>query len=287
MSEPSRPKANRTLEMRPGHGEMLKPSELIDLSGAAHLTLADRRLYNVLIRHAFGPDLGITDKEFEIELSELRDTHESNDRLAVSIEALMTTVVRARLPDGSTDRFQLLGPNNLADPKRRRGTFRYSIPAKLAEALKDSTIFAKLEIQVLKAFTSKYALSLYEAIARRYRLRHVTSERFDLETFREEILAVPEDKLTTYGNLNQFAIKPALREVNALAEFHVTVTPEKIGRRVVGVVVHWYGKDVEGKKAAWAELQRSSVGRKARIAGTVEEVIDLGDQPSSEEQDPH
>ncbi len=270
----NRPKPNsmRTLDVVPNSGEMVKPAELVEVKGAARLTLADRRLFNLLLRQAFGPELGTEHQRFEIPVSELRETHDSNDRLVQSIEALMTTVVTIERPDGSTDRVQLLGWNNLSDPKRRRGTLKYSIPPELAVALRDSTVFAKLELEVLRSFTSKYALALYEAVARRVRLKHVMTERFSLEDFRE-ILGVEPGKLKTFGNLNQYAIKPALVEVNALSDVTVTVMPEKTGRRVTGVLIGWEAKDVEGRKAAYQELQRPKVGRKARITGTVEETF--------------
>lgn len=268
----NRPKPNRklTLDVVPNMGEMVKPAELIDVKGAAKLTLADRRLFNILMHHAFGPDLGQENRRFEIALGELRETHDSNDRLVASIEALMTTVVTIQRTDGSVDRVQLLGWNNLADPARPRGTLRYAIPAELAALLRDSTVFAKLELEVLRNFSSKYAFALYEAIARRVRLTHVFSEVLDLTAFRE-ILGVESGKLKTYGNLNQFAIKPALLEVNALAEFEVTIAPEKTGRRVTGVRLGWSVKDISGRKAAYAELQRPRVGRAARISGRTED----------------
>lgn len=270
----NRPKPNntRTLDVAPNMGEMVKPAELIEVKGSAKLTLIDRRLFNVLLRHAFGPDLASENRRFEIPLSDLRETHDSNDRLVQSIEALMTTVVTIQRVDGSTDRVQLLGWNNLSDPKRRRGTLKYSIPPELAILLRDSTVFAKLEMEVLRSFTSKYALALYEAIARRVRLKYVFTERFDLDDFRE-LLGVEADKLTTFGNLNQYAIKPALLEVNALSDFAVTVLPEKTGRRVTGVLIGWGAKDIEGRKEAYAELQRPRIGRKARISGMVEDVF--------------
>lgn len=274
LSESERPKTNstRTLHVTPNLGEMVKPAELIEIKGSSRLTLADRRLFNVLLRHAFGPDLASENRRFEIAVSDLKEAHESNDRLAQSIEALMTTVVTIERPDGSTDRVQLLGWNNLSDPKRKRGTLKYSIPPELALLLKDSTVFAKLELEVLKAFTSKYALALYEAVAKRVRLKYLFTKRFRLEEFRE-LLGVEPNKLTTYGNLNQYAIKPALLEVNALSDFTVTVVPEKTGRRVTGILLGWAAKDMEGQKAAYAELQRPRVGRKARITGTVEEML--------------
>ena len=72
---------------------------------------------------------------------------------------------------------------------------------------------------------------------------------------------------------HQYAIKPALMEVNALSDFTITVVPEKTGRRVTGILIGWGAKDIEGRKAAYAELQRPRVGRKARITGTVEEML--------------
>lgn len=273
MDDRNRPKTNskRTLDVRPNLGEMVKPAELIEIKGATKLTLADRRLFNHLIRNAFGPDLGRTNSRFEIATAELRESHDSNDRLVQSITALMTTVVTIQRPDGSTDRVQLLGWNNLSDPKRDHGSLKYSIPPELAEMLRDSTVFAKLELEVLRSFTSKYAMALYENVARRVRLQHVFTERLELDKFRE-LLGVEEGKLTTFGNLNQFAIKPALLEVNALADFTVTIIPQTIGRRVTGVMMGWGMKDIEGRKAVFEELNRPRVGRKARITGTVEAI---------------
>lgn len=275
----NRPKANtsrRTLDLKPGLGEMIKPSELIDIKGAAGLSLADRRLYNVLLHHAFGPGLGEEGRRFEIALSELRDSHDSNDRITQSIEALMKTVVTIAREDGSTDRVQLLGWNNLADPRRPHGTLKYAIPPELSVLLKDSRVFAKLELEVLRAFSSKYALALYEAISRRVRLQHVCVESFDLDDFRD-LLGVEDGKLMTFGNLNQYAIKPAVTEINALADFTVLVFKIKTGRRVTGVRLGWGLKDIEGRKQAYAELQRPKVGRKARISGDVEGVADQQD----------
>lgn len=86
LSESTRPKTNnkRTLDVAPNMGEMVKPAELIEMKGAAKLTLADRRMFNVLLRHAFGPDLASEGRRFEIAVADLRETHESNDRLSAT-----------------------------------------------------------------------------------------------------------------------------------------------------------------------------------------------------------
>ncbi len=112
----SAPARFRTLELKPGYGEMLKPAELIDIDGATGLTLSARRLYNALIAHALGPELGREGSEFTIELAELRGTHAANDRIEDSIVALMKTIVTVRLSEGSTRRVALLGGNDMGDP---------------------------------------------------------------------------------------------------------------------------------------------------------------------------
>lgn len=263
-----RPKTTRTLDVKANLGEMVKPSELIDVKGATGLSLHDRRIYNILLDNAFGPDLGIEGQRFEIDVADLRDSHDSNDRLVQSIEALMKTIVTVQRPDGSQDRVQLLGWNNLSDPRRRHGTLKYAIQPELAALLRDSSVSAKLQMQVMRNFTSKYALALYEAMSRRIRMQKIVEE-ISLEHFRE-ILGVEPGKLEGYGNLNKFAITPALTEVNALSEFTVSVVPQKVGKRIESVLLSWGMKDLEGRRAAWEELQRPKIGRRARLTGSVE-----------------
>jgi hypothetical protein len=263
----------RTLHLVPQNGEMLKPAELIDVDGATGLSLHARRLYNQLIAHAFGPDMGKEGQEWTIPLSELRGSHKSNEHVAESIVALMKTVVTVRLTDGRTRRVQLLGGNDMGEEDRKHGTLTYSFDPKLVPILRESSVFGKLELAVIHAFTTKYGLALYEALARRVRLNGRFYEDFTLEEFRE-LLGVPEGKLTTFSNLKLRAITPALEEINAMASFGCMIEPRKTGRKVTHVRVFWYMKDVDGLKAAYAELQRSKVGRKARISGKVETIFD-------------
>ncbi len=126
----------------------------------------------------------------------------------------------------------------------------------------------------MRAFSTKYALALYEAVARRVRLQHIFYGRIPLDAFRE-LLGVPEGKLKTFGNLNQYAIKPAVTEINAMANFGVKIMPNKQCRWVISVTVGWWQKDIDDLKSAYAEVRRPKVGRKARIADKVEEVVSV------------
>lgn len=273
---------NRTLELTPAPGEMLKPAELIDIDGATSLTLAARRLYNQLIAHAFGPEMGKEGQEWTIRISDLRGAHRGNERLEDSVVALMKTIVTVRLASGSTRRVALLGGNDMGDPERAHGNLTYSFDKRLVPLLRESSVFGKLELAVMHAFTTKYGLALYEALARRVRLKSRFYEDFELDAFRE-LLGVPPDKLKTFSNLKLRAITPAADEINAISSFGCQIEPLKSGRKVTHIRVYWWRKEVDELKKAYAELQRPKVGRKARISGEIDQIVDI---PSLFDTDP-
>ncbi|MGI9484472.1 MAG: replication initiation protein [Geminicoccaceae bacterium] len=261
-------KNNKTFSLKPRQGEMIKPAELIDISGAGGISLAASKIYNRLLQNAFGPEMTKEGHTFQISLSELRGLHDSNDRVRPYLKDLQTTIVTAKLTDGKTRQVQLLGGIDIDDDDRKDGVLEYNFDPKLADLLRNSSIFAKLELRVIYQFTSKYALALYEAISRRIRMNKCI-EDFTLDELRD-LLRVPDGKLKRFAQLNQWAIQPALLEVNGLADFEVYLRPKKQGKSVVGVAMSWSWKDDIGQQEAWKEGQRSKIGRKARLTGTVE-----------------
>jgi plasmid replication initiation protein len=120
-------------------------------------------------------------------------------------------------------------------------------------------------------FKSKYALALYEIVQKRIGLKFKQAEHFTLEEMRG-LLGVPADKLTRFPDFNKYALQPALREVNALSEHHVTIGMTKKGRQVEKLMLMWHEKTVEEKRAVFKEIERCSVGRSARIRNTVETI---------------
>lgn len=261
----------RTVEARPNAESLIKPGELVDLVEVTPLTLVDRRIYNQLLEHAWDAiDRPVT---HVIAKSALRGSHNSNDRIGESLERLMAAIVRVAVTrDGepAIERVQLLGGN--VETVRRDGLLEYEIPPGLRRIIKDSTIFARLQREVMFALTSKYALTLYEMVQKRGNLRWRDSERFALADLRG-ILGVPKGKLTTWSNLRLRAIDPAVKEVNRLSDYVVELTPVKTGRSVSHVDLRWWKKDSAGQGAAARELSFSKVGRKARGEGQAETVL--------------
>lgn len=261
----------KTLELTPMPGEMLKPKELIELRRTGALTLQDRRVFNTLVENAWGPKLGVAGHWFEISTGDLRDDTDRNSRLEDSIEKLMQTICVVVEEEENGEVFELRTPllsTNKLQIDVNRGTFRYKFTEELSALLKDSTIFAKLDKETMRSFRSKYAFSLYEAVARRIRMK-AFMEELSLEELRE-LLGVEEGKLTNYRNLNLRAIQPALSEVNAISDFAVSIVPKKRGNKVVSFLMGWNVKDEAGKKAAYEERQRHSVGRGARTSEGVD-----------------
>ena len=224
-------KTYRTVDAQPNAQSMIKPGELVDLVEVTPLTLADRRIYNQLLEHAW--DAIEKPVTHIISKSELRGSHNSNDRVGESIERLMSAIVRINVMhegEEAIERVQLLGGN--IETTRRDGLFEYEIPARLRKVIKDSTVFARLQREVMFALSSKYALTLYEMVQKRGNLRWRSSEKFSLADIRG-ILGVPKGKLTSWSNMKLRAIDPALKEVNALSDYVVEIDPIKTGSVIV------------------------------------------------------
>lgn len=260
----------RTLEAKPSGNSIIKPGELVDLVEMTPLTLNDRRIYNQLLAHAW--DRIDQPVEHVIAKRDLRGSHNANDRVGDSIERLMAAIVKVRvLRDGKNaiERVQLLGSNT--EHESPDGMLRYEFPARLREIMQESTVFARLQKEVMFALSSKYALALYEMVQKRGNMTMKSHEDFEIGEFRE-LLGVPRGKLPMWGNLHQRALAPAIKEVNALSDYTVELEPLKTGRKVGRVRMRWARKEQAEVTGVLAELRRPKVGRKARIEGRVEGV---------------
>lgn len=136
-----------------------------------------------------------------------------------------------------------------------------------------STHWAIIDRQTVFALRSKFTIHLFQRISSLANLDHKTSETVSLEHLRA-MLGIGEGKLVRWDMTNRKALAPAIAEINALSRFNVTATPIKEGRSVASVRIAWEPKP--DPRAVKAELDRSKIGRKPRIAGTVEAVAPAG-----------
>jgi hypothetical protein len=270
------------LDPNDASGSMVKPAELVDVVELTPLTLVDRRTYNLLIAHAW--DRIDEDVEHSIPKAALRGTHKGDERLSDTIQRLMAGQVEVRIiRDGKRylQSIHLLGTVARPEDEDDDGNVYYRFPAEWREIIRQSSIFARLQTEVMFCFSSKYALALWEMVQKRGNLKHKNTDEFTPDELRR-MLGVPRGKLKEFSHFRQKVLIPAVDEVNALSGHMVQIDAVRHGRKVVKLRLIWFPKDEQGLKAAYTEVQRHKAGRKARIGGLAEviagpaEMVDEG-----------
>jgi plasmid replication initiation protein len=170
---------------------------------------------------------------------------------------------------------QLLGPTTRTiDENSPNAMLEYKFPDDLRKIIKESRYWGRIKSHVMFAFSSKYALALYEAVCLRANLR-VDHQDFSVEDFRA-LLGVEKDQYPGFPQLKQRVLDAAVGEVNALSDFNVEIQPIRKGgqqrSKLTGFRLFWEKKTPEQWRAVLDELLRPKMGRKARIRGVVERV---------------
>jgi len=260
----------RTIEVKFSKDTMIKAGELVDVVEVTPLTLTDRKIYNILIDNAKNDIAKPIEHSIDKEI--LRLSRRGNERIDDTINRLMGGIAKIktmRNGEPAILRVQLLGRN--IEHERDDGKFYYTFDPVLREVFSNSTVFARLKMDVMLNFQGKYGLALYELTEKRINLRK-SEEIFSIAEFRS-LLGVPKGKLTTWHNLKSFALDPAVKEVNQLAtDFRIEVTGLKSGRSYAEIKMKWWRKAPDGEDAAINELSYSKVGRKARRDGTADKL---------------
>jgi hypothetical protein len=273
---------SRTITQKTNLFGFPKPGELIEMTGTHMLEASDRAILNLLYQHAHDSgNLADPNAEWEIPLSEVREAfsrHESKDRLVNSLKRLKAVVVSVAYIDDEggqpEPRVTLTGLFDFFDASAnelaRRATLKYGLPRKLAPILERSGRWGRIKAEVVCAMTSKYAIALYELIQLRANMDRCV-EVFPIDRFRE-LLGVPPGTYARADNFMYKVMEPALLEVNGLSDMGVKVELQRRHSRspIEAVSVAWFRKSGEDFRAAMQELNRSKVGRMARLKGKVE-----------------
>ena len=139
------------------------------------------------------------------------------------------------------------------------------------EMAEKSCHWAILDRHTIFALRSKYSILLFQHLSSLTNLRHVDRKSFAIPELRQ-VLGVPDGRLERFADLRRFALEPSVEELTQLSRFEVWYEIEKLGRRVSEVTIRWADKDMDSRKEAKRELDRSQTGRKARREGNVDEV---------------
>ena len=139
------------------------------------------------------------------------------------------------------------------------------------EVAENSDHWAIMDRQTVFTLKSKYSILLFQFLSSLVNLEYRNSEVLALPNLRS-VLSVADGKLSSWNDLNRYALKPAIAEINQLSRFKVEVKLIKDGRHVDAVRLVWQHKpDLTETKV---ELRRPKVGRKYRRDGSGENPID-------------
>ncbi|MEI7269645.1 replication initiation protein [Pectobacterium versatile] len=95
--------------------------------------------------------------------------------------------------------------------------------------------FTKIVIKNVSALKSVYSIRLYELLMQ---FKVIGDRLISLEDFRS-MLGLDEDKYPSFKSLNQWVIKPAVKELNQKSNLSVTVDSVKKGRSVFALHFHF------------------------------------------------
>lgn len=195
------------------------------------LTLLQRKLSNVLLLNAYDTLTSQATHAMDARTLCMMIGYNSNDMetLKASLRGLAETVAEWDMLDA--DGQQEWGVSSLLSyAKLKGGVCEYAYSPALAQKLSDPTVFALINLNIQRRFTSGHALALYENCYRF--VRTGSTGWWDLDLFRRLMGVGDSAYYETYKHLNAKIIKPAVAEVNKTSNIIVTPEIRKQGRAV-------------------------------------------------------
>lgn len=202
-------------------GAVKKHVAAIHVSGK--LTLLQRKLSNVLLLNAYDTLISRQRHQIDARTLCLMIGYNSNDMdtLKQSLRGLAETVAEWDMLDEKGQ--QEWGVSSLLSyAKLKGGVCEYAYSPALAEKLHDPKVFALINLNIQRRFTSGHALALYENCYRF--VRTGSTGWWPIELFRRLMGVEGSAYYETFKHLNAKIIKPAVAEVNRTS--NILVTPE-------------------------------------------------------------
>ena len=212
--------------------EVIKASPAIQIQ--SKITHLQRRAWNVLLANAYNE---LPNKDIhQVSVAELARKLGFNsrdfDHLKETLEALVDCKIKWNLLN--KDKQEKWGVASLlSEVDIENGLCTYAFTPYLRYKLYNPRIYAKLNLRLQNQFTSQYALVLWEVCFDYFDADRDQGETpfIPLERFRE-LMGLEKDEYSMFKELNRNVIKPAIKEINALTDYHVEVEQKRLGRRI-------------------------------------------------------
>ena len=217
---------------------LLERDEFIKASPAIHiqnnLTHLQRRAWNVLLANAYDE---LPNREIHhvslVELGAKLGFNSGNqDYLKEMIKSLAEYTVEWNIL--GKDKKQVWGVASLlASAEIENGICTYAFAPHLRLKLYNPRVYAKLNLRLQNRFTRRHTLILWEVCFDYFDTVRCQGETpfIPLEKFRE-LMGMGPDDYPAFKSLNQWIIKPAIKEINELTNFFVEVEQKRSGRKI-------------------------------------------------------
>ena len=221
---------NKQTKMDQYNESIYRNSGIIAISN--NITLLQRKLFNFLVWHAY---IDLADKEtYEISINSLKNrlwfNSSNNKYLQDSLRTLIVTAVDFNLL--WKDKGDWSASALLAWVSFKSWICYYSFSPILREKLHTPNVYAKLNLNLIKLFSSKYSLCLYE-IAIDYMKINCTPF-IPLDIFRK-LMWVEQNKYSEFKRLKQRVIDPSIKELNTIAWFTIKIEYQKKWRKISAI----------------------------------------------------
>ncbi len=196
------------------------------------LTLLQRKLSNVLLLNAYDTLISRPKHQIDARTLCLMVGYNSNDMetLKQSLRSLAETTAEWDMLD-EQGRQEWGVSSLLSYAKLKGGICEYAYSPALAEKLHDPKVFALINLNIQRRFTSGHALALYENCYRF--VRTGSTGWWPIELFRRLMGVDGSAYYDSFKHLNAKVIKPAVAEVNKTSNILLEPEFRKMGRQVV------------------------------------------------------
>ena len=212
--------------------EVIKASPAIQIQ--SRISLLQRRAWNVLLANAYNelPNQEIHSVSMVELAAKLGFGDGNQEYLKEMLRSLVECTVEWNVLN--KDKKQEWGVASLlAEVRIEDGLCFYQYSHTLRLKLHNPRIYTKLNLRLQNRFTSKYALVLWELCFDYFDIARDQGETpfIPLETYRE-LMGLQIDDYTTFKSLNQWVIKPAIKEINDLTDYRVEMEQKRVGRKI-------------------------------------------------------
>ena len=212
--------------------EVIKASPAIQIQ--SRISLLQRRAWNVLLANAYNE---LPDKDIHsVSVVELAAKLGFGDGNQEYLKEVLKSIVDCKVEWNllNKDNKQVWGiAGLLASVEIEEGVCSYEFPKPLRLKLHNPRVYAKLNLRLQNRFRSRYALVLWEVCFDYFDTDRDQGETpfIPLEVFKG-LMGLEKDEYPIFKELNRNVIKPAIKEINDLTDYHVEIEHKRLGRRI-------------------------------------------------------